>query len=44
MLTAVRIHNVVWVRTPYSLVHTLLWISWSNILGLSTQAIRWWKQ
>jgi len=39
VLAVVRIHNVVWVRTPYSLVYTLLWMFWRSILGLSTQAI-----
>jgi len=44
VLTVVRIRNVVWVRTPYSLVHTWLWMFWRNIQDLSTRAIRWWKQ
>jgi len=44
VLAVVRIHNVVWVRTPCSLVHTWLWMFWRSILILSTQAIRWWKQ
>jgi len=35
MLTLVSIHNVIWVRTAYSLVHTLLWMFWRSILGLS---------
>ena len=39
VLTVVRICNVVWVRTPYSLVHIWLCMFWRNILGLSTQAI-----
>jgi len=39
VLTVVRICNVAWVRTPYSLVHTWLCMFWRNILGLSTQAI-----
>jgi len=43
VLTVVRIHNVVWVRTPYSLVRPWLWMFWRSILGLSTWAIRWWK-
>jgi len=37
MLTVVRIHNVVWVRTSYSLVHTWFWMFWRGILGPSTQ-------
>jgi hypothetical protein len=43
VLTVVRIQNMVWVMTPYSLVRTWLWIFWNSILGLSTMAIRWWK-
>jgi hypothetical protein len=39
VLTVVRIRNVVWFRTPYSLVHTWLWTFWRSILDLSTQAI-----
>jgi len=44
VLTMVRSHNLVWVRTSYSLVHTRLWMFWKNIFGLSTKAIRLWKQ
>jgi len=44
VLTMFRIHNVVWVRTPYSLVHIWLWMFRRSIFGLPTQAIRWWKQ
>jgi len=44
VLTVVRIHNVDWVRTPYSLVHTWLWMFWRSILDLSTWTIRWWTQ
>jgi hypothetical protein len=40
VLTAVRICNVVWVRTRCNLVHTWIWMFWRSILGLSTQAIR----
>jgi len=36
VLTMVRIHNVVWVRTPYSMIHTWLWMFQRSILGLST--------
>jgi len=43
-LTVVRICNVVWVRTPYSLVHTWLWLFCSIILSLPTRAIILWKQ
>jgi len=36
VLTVVRIHNVAWVRIPFSPVHTRLWMFWRSILGLST--------
>jgi len=39
LLTVERIHNVVWVRTAYSLVHAWLWMIWRSILGLPRQAI-----
>jgi len=39
MRTVVRICNVVWGRTPYSLVCTWIWMFLRNILGLFTQAI-----
>jgi hypothetical protein len=35
VLTVLRICSVVWVRTPYSLVHTWLWMFWRRILCLS---------
>jgi len=41
VLTVERIHTVVWVTTPYSLVRTWLWMFRRSILDLSTQAIRW---
>jgi len=44
VLTMVRMHNVVWVRTPYSVVHTWSWMFWRSIFGMSTQAVRWWKE
>ena len=44
VLTVVRIHNVVWVRTTYSLVHTRLQMFWRSILGLSTRTIGLRKQ
>jgi hypothetical protein len=43
VLALVRIHNEVWVRTPYSLVHGYE-CSWRSILGLSSKAIRRYRQ
>ena len=40
-LTVMSIDNVIWVRTPYSVVHVSCW--W-GIVGLSSQAIGRWGQ
>jgi len=39
VLTVVSIRDVVWVRAPYSLVHTWLWMFCGSILAISAQGI-----